>query len=388
MKVLMVSKHFYPFKGGLEVRVLEIGRWLVKEGDEAVELTTHEKDTKDYEEVDGIKVHRSKVAVDVFNALVAPGILVDLFKQDYDLIDVNLPDPVNAAFVLLASVLRKKPVVVTYHADITDKGGLVQVFETLYWPVRSLLFKRAKKIMVTSMHYARESKPLKPWLSKVEVTPSFIAPDRFSPGDKDEALLKKITPEGAPLILFVGRLIPYKGLDVLLDAFKTLSQTHNARLCILGTGALEQDLKDRVQELGVMERVVFESGVGDDMLTSYYRSCDFFVLPSVTRQEAFGLVLVEALSCAKPAITSHFSGMPYVVGDDVLVDKGGFFEAEGGLLVPKGDPQALADAMKALLDDPGYAVMLGQRGAKRVGRLFTSEVVCGAILEIYKSCLS
>jgi len=174
---------------------------------------------------------------------------------------------------------------------------------------------------------------------------------------------------GKKVVLFVGRLVPYKGVEYLLAAFNIL-KTGEAALVIVGEGPLDGELKEKAASLG-LKNVVFAGAVPGEDLPGYYAACDVFVLPSVTRQEAFGLVLAEAMACGKPVISTNFSGMPYVVGD-------------GGLLVAPKDPEALSGALDKVLGDDRLAYHLSTKGLSRVGELFSRDVVCAKIEEIYK----
>jgi glycosyltransferase involved in cell wall biosynthesis len=369
MKVCLVSKHFIPYVGGLEVRVLGLARWLAGKGDSVIVLTSHERGTKSSEVIDGVVVRRSTVVLDVFNALFTPGILFDLIREEYDVIDVNLPDPVNSIFAYFASVLRRKPLFVTYHADIIREGIIYMPFKLVYAPLEWLVLKRARKIFVTSPNYASSSLSLKGFLSKTVVAPSFVEFGRYSRRTTKTDVRKTLS-LGGKMVLFVGRLVAYKGVEYLLDA---AAEVPDASFVIVGDGVLSDGLRQKAKELN-LNNVVFAGHVSDDDLPDYYLACDVFVLPSVTRQEAFGLVLVEAMAFGKPVISTNFSGMPYVVGD-------------AGLLVEPRNPKALAEAVRKIISDPELAVKLGANGKKRVEELFEKDVVCKGIRETYLSSL-
>lgn len=370
----MVSKHFYPFLGGLEARVLDLGKWMVENGSDVMVLTSHEEDTPASEDVDGISVHRSSTWFSLFNGLFCPGILKDLLTLDYDIIDVNLPDPVNSVFAYIASVVRGKPLTVTYHADILKDDWYHKPFTFVFGFLQRLILGRAKVIFSTSPNYAESSPVLKKYLSKVSIASSFVDPARFHPDVECEKIRSKHVKDGEKLVLFVGRLIPYKGLFVLLKAFKGLVEDVDARLIIAGTGVLEEDLRAKILELGLYDKVVFAGKVSDEELPSYYRAADLFVLPSINRAEAFGLVLAEAMSCATPVVTTDFSGMPYVM-------------KECGLKVKPGDPVQLKSAMLKILLDSELSGKFGSAGRCRVQKLFTAEVVGKKILKAYNEIL-
>ncbi|MBU0761479.1 MAG: glycosyltransferase [Candidatus Altiarchaeota archaeon] len=383
MKICMVAKHFPPYMGGLEARVFDVAKWLTEHGEHVSVLTSMEKNTLRHQLMEGIEVYRSKNFLTISNAMLTPGIFLHLLRSDYDLVDVNFPDPLNGFFVFLSSLLRGKPYVITYHADIIREGIMYLPLRIFFEPLQYLLLTGAERIIVTSPNYAMQSKTLKPFLSKVEVASSFVDKSKFK--EKNiQTFRKKLLKGREKIILFVGRLVPYKGIDVLIHSFSKLKK-NSARLVIVGCGPLEDELKDIAADMGVS--VFFAGEVSDKDLPKYYCACDVLALPSVTRQEAFGLVLVEAMSFGKPVVTSAFSGMPYVVGDEKLKDFCSFQEGEGGLLVPAGDDVALSEALKKILSDARYAVKIGLRGKRRVERLFTRDAVCGSLWEIYKSAV-
>jgi glycosyltransferase involved in cell wall biosynthesis len=379
MKICMVSKHFPPYAGGVESRVYELSKWMASKGENVTVLTSSELGAEKSEHIDGVSVFRSAIFLTFSNAPFTPGILCKLFSLDYDIVDLNLPDPLNAFFVFLASLVRRKPYVVTYHSDIVGRGFLGFLFTPFEW----LILSRASRIIATSPHYARQSKSLKCFLDKVEVAANFVDLRRFRTDIDCGDLRGGLLGGREKVVLFVGRLVPYKGLDVLIDSFEILKDRY--RLVIVGVGPLENDLKKRSLKLG--DSVFFAGEVSSDELPKYYCACDVLVLPSVTSQEAFGIVLLEAMACGKPVIASDFSGMPYVVGEDGKKDLGGFYEGEGGLLFPPKDLLRLSDAISFILSEKGYCERLGRRGLNRVKLLFTYDAVCSHLLRIYKSAL-
>ena len=371
MRVVMVSKHYFPFLGGLESRVKWLAEWLVHAGDQVTVVTAAEEGVRGSECLEGVTVNRHPPAFSLLNALVCPGVLRDLLKLDYDVADVNLPDPVNAVFTLIACTLRRRPYVVTYHADIHKTGFAGRLFTFFYSPLQQLVLTFAHAILVTSPDYAHSSAPLKPHLGKTVVAPSFVNADRFTPNVDGTRMRAELGVTAGKMVLFVGRLVPYKGLDVLLDAFRRVASDVDATLVIAGEGPLESRLKAQAQTLGVANRVVFAGRVPDERLPELYAACDVFVLPSVTRQEAFGLVLVEALACGKPAVTTNFSGMPYVVGD-------------AGLKVPPGSVGQLHPALVKLLVDGEAATKMGAAGRQRVLELFEQNRVAEKVAGVYR----
>lgn len=161
----------------------------------------------------------------------------------------------------------------------------------------------------------------------------------------DTSLFRPVAPDldivrpadGAPLLLWVGRLQPWKGVDVAIRAIQDIPQTH---LMIVGDGETRADLERLAQGLGLAERVHFLGALPRKRLPSIYAAADLLLATSFA-SETFGIGLVEAQACGLPVVASRFGGFPEVID-----------EGRTGLLVPPRDPAALAAAVRALLDDP------------------------------------
>ena len=162
--------------------------------------------------------------------------------------------------------------------------------------------------------------------------------------------------------------MPYKGVDVLLRALAGVP----ASLVLVGDGPLRGSLESLARELGVQERVRFLGRVSDAERLDWYRRADVFVLPSVTRQEAFGMVQVEAMLCGRPVVSTDLpTGVPWVNRD-----------GESGLVVPPGDAEALTAALRRLCQDPVLRARLGQGALTRAREYFGAERMCRSFDEL------
>ncbi|MEO6688185.1 MAG: glycosyltransferase, partial [Dokdonella sp.] len=173
-------------------------------------------------------------------------------------------------------------------------------------------------------------------------------------------------------LLAVGRLSRYKGFNVLIDA---LADVGDATLLLIGNGECEAELRMQARARGLEERIAFAGGLDDDALASAYASADAFVLPSLDRGEAFGLVLLEAMRAGVAVVASAIpgSGVSFVVAD-----------GETGLLVAPGEPQALAAAIERTRD-VALRTRLGQAGRKRWREHFTLEASASRMLSLYQN---
>ncbi len=189
-----------------------------------------------------------------------------------------------------------------------------------------------------------------------------VETDKFAPGVRDDSLRARlgIAPD-AVLFAFAGRLVGWKGMAVALKALaEPALRDANAKLLVIGTGTQKPELQQLAQSLGVTNHVVFHDPVPHDKLPVLYGAVDTGVFPSIG-DEAFGITVAEAMSCGKPVIASHIGGIPEVVGN----------EGTCGLLVPPGDPAALAQAMRRLADDTALRTRLGTAARARIERLYT-----------------
>jgi rhamnosyl/mannosyltransferase len=169
-------------------------------------------------------------------------------------------------------------------------------------------------------------------------------------------------------VFFTGRLVYYKGVDVLLKAFRSVK---DCELFIAGTGTLENELKAYAAKHKMNDRVHFLGFLPDTDLKAAFRDCDIFILPSVENSEAFGIVQLEAMVYSKPVInTSLPTGVPYV-------SRGG----ESGITVKPNDVKALADAINRLAADKELRKRYGAEAYNRICRYFDDSVVLGRIYE-------
>ena len=206
------------------------------------------------------------------------------------------------------------------------------------------------------------------WRRGVSYVPNAIPTHTArSPGYRDE-----LWPPGpGPRLLFVGRLEPVKGPDLLLDAFSRIhAEVPSARLCFAGEGSLRRRLEQQVAELGLdgVVRLLGESRHVPELMAA----CDLLVMPS--RGEGMPTVLLEALAAGVAVVATRVGAIPDVT-------QGGAFAA----LVPPGDPSALAESCVQLLRDPAGRAALAARGSEAIRREFGSEECAQKTLAVYST---
>jgi len=366
MKIAQVTKYFYPHHGGIETHVLGISKGLIDRDIEVLVFTSNLPRSKKFEILDGIQIYRSLSFFTLSNDPFAPGILINLLKEEYDLIHLHLPDPFCSVFAFIASLIRRKPLIVTYHADIIRDQWYYRILNSVYEIFLFLILKHSKRIIATSPNYVKESKTLKKFEEKIEVVPNFVDIEKFNPNVKEE-IREKYNLKNKKVILFLGRLVPYKGVEYLIKAFSNVKKEfRNSALIIAGDGPLKEKLKEMAKEI---PDVIFLN-INEEKIPQYYAACDVFVLPSITRQEAFGISLLEAMASGKPCIATKISGMPYVIG-------------KTGILVKPRDINSLSNAIIRLLQDKKLSEELSKKARRRVEKEFTLERVTNALFSIY-----
>ena len=214
------------------------------------------------------------------------------------------------------------------------------------------------------------SEVLQPHLSKCEVVPFGIEAKFANRTMGVNNHLKKIKDEHGEYFLFIGRLVPYKGVDVLLRAMAT---TDKKLLCI-GVGPRWEQWNTQAKLLGLSDRVKFLGQVTDDEeFAAYIHGCHSIVLPSVDESEAFGIVLIEAMACGKPVITTKLkSGVSWVNDAGVT-----------GIEVPPREYEPLAQAIQIMADNKEMRLQMGEAARKRFEQKFQLHQMISGYENLY-----
>jgi rhamnosyl/mannosyltransferase len=224
-------------------------------------------------------------------------------------------------------------------------------------------------VIVSSPPLAAQSAIVR-FARRVAVIPFGIALDRYRQSDRVTVDAIRGRTKG-PRLLFVGRLVYYKGLHVLLDAMREWPGS----LVIVGDGPLEDELRRQASALAIADRVLFAGRVAADDLPAYYHACDAFVLPSVARTEAFGVVQIEAMASGLPVISTGLpTGVPWVNKDGV-----------SGLVVPPSDVRSLGTALGRIGADADLRNRLAAGARQRADTLFSKERMVKSFKDLIES---
>jgi D-inositol-3-phosphate glycosyltransferase len=209
---------------------------------------------------------------------------------------------------------------------------------------------------------------------KAHIIPCGVDLRAFTPGSARERRMAReaLAPGETPTMLFVGRLDPIKGIDLLLESVAQMQST--ARLIVVGgdpAGDPEVErLRAQAHALGIGERVLFPGAVPQDQLVRYYRAADALAVTS--RYESFGLAAVEALACGTPVVAAQVGGLPSIVRD-----------GENGLLVRWRSPQAFAERFDTVLADEVLRARLAGEARRSVAR-FDWTCIGNAVRALYQ----
>ncbi len=365
VKVLQVGKFYPPSKGGIETHLETLCQGLRKSVDLEAVVASHDGAGRE-ETVDGVRVSRMPTALSVASAPFCPKMVEKIRRSGADIVHLHLPNP-SAVLAYLASGYTGH-LVVTYHSDTVRQKILGSIFE----PFLLAALNRSSAIITTSENYQRSSPVLSRYSDRCHIVPLGVAVEKFERTDRGavEELRRKY---GERVILSVGRLVYYKGFEYLIQAMRQVEGT----LVLVGDGPLRGKLQALAKESGVNGKVVFTGELPDEAMAPHYHAADVFVLPSIARSEAFGVVQIEAMAAGKPVVNTQLdSGVPYVS-----------VHQQTGLTVPPGDAGALASAMNHLLNDDNLRKKLGCAARERARREFALETMISRTMAVYDSVL-
>lgn len=370
MKVLQVGKYYPPYNGGIETYLYNLCMELKNEVDLEVLVSNTGRKTVIHE-VDGIKVTRVGRIAKFASTDISLTYLKQFSKRTPDIIHIHCPNPL-AVICFLLSRNKKSKLVITYHNDIIRQKVLI----IFYKPFLKKLLKKAERIFVHNNNYAHSSTFLQPHLHKVVSAPPGIDITRFSISPYIKNKMLEITQSyGNKIVLFIGRLVYYKGLEYLIESMKNVS----AVLVIIGNGPLKNKLPKLSKRLSVHKKIHFLGNVDEQNKVAYLRSSSLLCLPSTVRSEAFGIVQLEGMICEKPIINTFVEGSGV---SSVSINN------ETGITVPPKNAAALSEAINYLLANPSKSKTFGKSGAKRVLEFYTREKTSRKILRTYKEILS
>ena len=355
VNIVHFAKFYPPEYGGIESVTEALAEDHSAAGHD-VEVVCFSRDSSQLDQKGRLTLRRVKVQKEFASQPLAASYLGACAGagRDADVVHVHTPNVLAALAVL--RLPRHIRVVIHWHADIEKKGAIGRLVR----PIERAMLRRADVVVTTT----QASAALTAFTDHIKVIPIGIAALDTVP---------KCDVATPPYVLFVGRLVPYKGLGVLLDAIAKVQSDIDLR--IIGIGPQEPELKAQAHCLGIAERVKFMGRIGEDQLQDLLKGATVFCLPSINRLEAFGVVLLEAMRAGRAIISTNIPG------------SGVAWVNSTGINVPVGDPQALAEALDRLLADPKETARLGKLARSRFKRTFSREMMTDRFLSLYEHLL-
>lgn len=364
MRVLHLYKDYYPVVGGIENHIRLLAEGSAQRGLDVTVLVTSPARKTEIRKMNGVQVIKAGRVTTIASTPLSFSFLSWVRRLMPDITHLHFPYPWAEMVHLMLG--RSQRTVITYHSDIVRQRHLLRLYE----PFMQQLLTRADRIIATSSRYIESSSHLSRVADKCVAIPLGLDLNPFLQVRAEE--IRRMRSEyGPPLLLFVGVLRYYKGLEYLMQAMRDI----DARLLVVGSGPMAEQWQELVADLGLGHRIFFVGTVEDEDLPTYYQACDLFVLPASHRSEAFGTVQVEAMACGRAVVSTELgTGTSYVNID-----------GETGLVVPARDADALARAINRLLSDEALRRGMGEKGRKRALQEFSHETMIDRVLSLYQS---
>lgn len=368
MRILHISKYYYPFIGGVENICRDLVENMPQHQMAVICFNSGKQDI--IEDVNGVRVYRVGSKLNISRQALSysyfPLLKRAIKEFNPEMIHFHWANPFPAA-VLLTMIPKNVKLVVHWHMDIIKQKRIYPFIK----PIETALLKRANFVVVTSPQYRDGSKPLQRFKDKVQVVPNAVDTSLFVLNDNDQKRIDEIKRlyDYRPIVFFVGRHIQYKGLPYLLEAEKYVKS--DCVFAIAGHGPLTDMLKSKCNS----NRVFFLGKVSDNDLKCYQYAASVFAFPSISKNEAFGVALAEAMYCYTPAVTFNIpgSGVNWVNVNGVT-----------GIEVPNGDSKAFAHGIDEILGDQALSEKYAIAGHNRVAENFTIPNMVDRLEKLYK----
>jgi glycosyltransferase involved in cell wall biosynthesis len=358
---------FFGNVGGVEKTIMDVATRM-SDGFEVEVLCTKPGLETIVEQCGNVKVTRCGSLFTVAGRPFSHTLFFELANRKVDIVHYHLPFPL-ATLGHLIMPPKARAVLASWYHDLVNYPR----FNQLYVPVLEWFLRKVAVIQVIFPGQEKSSRALQKVITRCRTIPLGVDSSKYSNSYDQRQVAAIKAKYGSPMVLFVGRLVYYKGIEVLIEAMASI----DGHAVIVGEGPLREKLENQAAQLGLSSRVHFTGRLPESDLVDLYHACELFVLPSTVSTECFGLVQAEAMLCGKAVVNTTLpTGVPWVSLDD-----------ESGLSVAPGDTSALAKAINRLLKDDELRLRLGEAGRQRALAKFTLSVHVAAIEALYNDLL-
>jgi len=382
VRIAHLSATFPPYRGGAGNTAFRLAREQAQRGDRVEVFTAPAPG--EAPDPGGALVHRIEPLLAIGNAPLIPALAR---VEGFDVLHLHYPFIFGSELTLLARLRarrRAQALVVHYKNRLLAQGTRGALFEVYEHTVAPLLIRAADRVCVLSPDHADSV----PYLAragrddpaKLVVIPNGVDAELFSPGADEAGLRARLgladDAIAAAFVATLDRAHHFKRLDVAIDAIARLGDPR-AHLVVAGGGELLDGFRARAARAGVAERVHFLGEVPHGELPGVLRACDLFLL-TTEPPESFGIVLAEAMACGLATVATDYPGVRAVVEDGIT-----------GTLVPRGDPGAVAAALRELIAaGPERRAELGEAGRRRAVAEWTWPTLLGRIDGVYADAIA
>lgn len=377
MKIATIVCVWPPYKSGMGGSACQLSKMMTEKGHEVTVFTPDYnyvgRETKQPEQTSAGKIIKLRPCFQYGNSAFLPQLLFKL--SNFNIIYLHYPFFGAAEVIWLAKVLfgKKFKLIIHYHMDVI---GLSPILKIPIWPsklIRASLFKKAETIVCASLDYIKSSdikKTYEEYPAKFKEIPFSVESDKFTPAPKGNDGIKKI--------LFVGGLDKahyFKGVNILLEAVSKLQipDSQGYQLLIVGDGDLKPKYEEQTKKLHIADKIRFLGRIEDNKLPLIYQQADLFVLPSTKKNEAFGLVLLEAMASGLPVIASDLPGVRTV-----------FQNGRQGLLAKPEDVNDLKNKIEKIFSNEKKREQMGQEARKLILEKYNWEKISQQLDDIIK----
>jgi glycosyltransferase involved in cell wall biosynthesis len=375
MKIAQIVCSFPPYKGGIGNVAYRLQKELEKEISIETFTIDHQKQkNKNKEDIEEKNVHYLKPIIKIGQAGILTQLLFKLNK--FDTIIFHYPFFGSTEILYLKRILNKRQkLIIFYHMDVTALSKLYRILGKSADLTSKNLFKQADKIIVSSLDYIKNSQIkdiYKKYPDKFLAIPFSANENIFKPADENN-LANKINNDNIKL-LFVGGLDKahyFKGVDKLIKALALVNKK-NWSLDIIGSGPLLNTFKKESKKLNLDDKIKFLEKISNEELIRKYQEADILILPSINSNEAFGLVIIEAMACKTAIIASNLPGVRTV------------FNEKCGSKVEPGNIEDLKNKIEKLIKNPEKIAVMKKESYKLFKEKYTLEKEIKAWLKILK----
>jgi glycosyltransferase involved in cell wall biosynthesis len=370
LNILHLGKYYYPAKGGIETVVKNLAEYSARQGNFVTVLCFSQ--VNGVEHISNVKIVKSRQLLKLNSQPIS---FVYFFQGIYqswkaDIIHVHTPN--FLALFILIFLKSKSNIIIHWHSDV-----IIPKVNPLLKCIEELALKKSNRIICTSMEYAQTSRPLSPFFEKITIIPIGIEePNTITMENNQFQDLETIIAERS-VILSVGRLVPYKGFKYLIEASKHFQK--DIVTIIVGSGPEYESLQCQIDESNLSNNVILTGQLSDERLKYLYTRAKIFCLPSINRSEAFGVVLIEAMSYKLPLVTFD------IPGSGVTSLNKDYYN---GRIAKLNNSKSLYSCLNYLVNHVDKRIQYGKNSFFDFSTLYTNNKSCERTNKLYESLLT